>query len=208
MNIRDINFLPLDLPYAHCDSFEIKKFMDLKGKRTDYDWTKKINDPWNHIVVRIPGKNDFTNEIPGSYWRPDFKKKFPDIIKVVEMMPYQKINYVYLLEQIIEVNPHFDVASKNPLEDQEPATYRISLLMEDQETFYICRDQQCKTMSFPMFPKDTNSWVFSNKNFMHGSKLSTKNLRKILLAIGGILDENKHNELLLKSYQKYHKYIF
>ena len=124
------------------------------------------------------------------------------------MMPYNRIDYVYILEQIIEVKPHLDVASKNPLEDLEPATYRITLLMEDDETFYICNDNKCNEIIYPTFPKETNSWVFSNKNFMHGSKLSEKSARKVLLAVGGELNLEKHIELLNQSYTKYSMYAF
>lgn len=204
----DINFLPLDLPYASCDPKAIKAFIDTRGKRTDYSWTKQVNDPWRHVVVRVPEIAPDLNEIPGSGWRPDFKKRFPNVVKVVEMMPYNRIDYVYILEQIIEVKPHLDVASKNPLENQEPATYRITLLMEDDKTFYICNDTECNEITYPTFPKETNSWVFSNKNFMHGSKLSSTSARKVLLAVGGELNLEKHIELLNQSYTKYSMYAF
>ena len=205
---NDINFLPLDLPFASCDPKSIKSFMDTRGKRTDYLWTKQVNDPWRHVVVRVPEIEPLSDEIPGSGWRIDFKKRFSDVVKVVEMMPYNRIDYVYILEQIIEVKPHLDVASKNPLEDLEPATYRITLLMEDDETFYICNDNKCNEIIYPTFPKETNSWVFSNKNFMHGSKLSEKSARKVLLAVGGELNLEKHIELLNQSYTKYSMYAF
>jgi hypothetical protein len=204
----NLNYLPLDLPYAKSDSDLIKYYMDKNGKRTNYTWTKQINDPWNHIVVRIPNtKSDF-GEKPGSRWRSDFRNMFPDVIKVVEMMPYDKINYVYILEQLIEVSPHFDYASKNPMEHMEPATYRISLLMEDTESFYICNDSDCTSTTIPVFPVETNSWVFSNRFNKHGSLMPKNNKRKILLAIGGDINENEHYDMLSKSYDKYSEYSF
>jgi hypothetical protein len=205
MNLKDINFLPLDLPYASVDSQKIKSFMDHKGKRTNYYWTESINHPWNHVIIRNPIISPEQHEIPGSGWRPDFKKKFPEIVNLVEQFPYKNINNAYILEQIIEVDPHFDYASKNPNVQLEPATYRVTLLMEDFETFYICQENQ---IVHPNFPKETNSWVFSNKKYMHGSKLSKNNSRKVLLCVAGTLDEEKHWSLLEKSYKKYKNYAF
>ena len=202
-----INFLPLNLKAAEVDPDKIKRFMDKRGSRVDYYWTKQINDPWNHVVVRSPNIAPESHEKIGSGWRPDFKKLFPDVVRLVEEFPYDKINYVYLLEQIIEVDPHFDFASKNPNIELEPATYRVTLLMEDTETFYLCNSTESNNRVHPQFPSDTNSWVFSNKNFMHGSILSNKNLRKVLLAVGGDLNIKEHFELLRSSYDKYNRYI-
>jgi hypothetical protein len=205
--LNDIKFIPLDLPYANCDSDKIKNYMDRKGKRTDYNWTKKINDPWNHVVVRLPELAPLAGEIPGSGWRADFKRTFPDVVSTVESFPYTQIDYVYILEQIIDVEPHLDYASKNPYSHLEPATYRITLLIEDTNTFYFCKDTECNHKKFPVFPEDTNSWVFSNKEFMHGSFTPKNGRRKILLAVGGILDENRHSALISRSEDKYKNFI-
>lgn len=209
MNLNDLNFVPLDLPYANCDSNDIKQFIDARGKRTNYDWTKQINDPWNHVIIRSPSIVPKEHEIPGSGWTAEFRKKFPEVINVVELMPYKEINYVYILEQIIEVQPHFDVVSKNPNDFLEPATYRITLLLDDINTFYICNDNDCKKITHPVLPKETNSWVFSNKNYKHGSKLSSiKDARKILLAVSGKLNPTEHNLLINRSINKYREYVF
>jgi len=202
----NINFVPLDLPYAYCDPVDIKKYMDYKGKRVEYDWTKQIDHPWNHVVVRLPSLSPEQGEKPGSGWRPDFKKRFPEVVRVVEMMPYDTIQYVYLLEQVIGVEPHIDYASKNPLEQYEPATYRISLLMEDLDAFYFCSNAECSTHNIPVFPKETNSWVFSNKHFKHGSVMPKLGKRKVLLAVGGMLNDIQHFDLLEKSVAKYSQY--
>jgi hypothetical protein len=207
-DIHKLNFLPLDLPYAECNPNDIKDYMGKNGSRTSYDWTEKINNPWNHVVVRIPERRPSNGEIIGSGWRPDFKRRFPKVVEVVELMPYEKINYVYIMEQVIEVLPHYDYASKNPYDHQEPATYRISLLMEDSKSFYICENDTCEIRRHPLFPSETNCWVFSNKNFKHGSTVPSNGYRKILLAVGGILNEKKHYELLESSYDKYHNYSF
>lgn len=205
--LNDIKFLPLDIPLAECDPDKIKNYMDRKGKRTNYNWTEKINDPWNHVVVRLPELTPSNGEIPGSGWRADFKRTFPEVVKTVESFPYTEINYVYILEQVIDVIPHLDHASKNPFLHLEPATYRITLLMEDLNTFYFCKDKDCSHIQFPVFPEDTNSWVFSNKEFMHGSFIPRNGKRKVLLAVGGILDEKRHFELLERSVDKYMKFI-
>jgi len=132
---------------------------------------------------------------------------FPEVVTGVERLPFKSILYVYLFEQVIDVLPHNDHVGKNPNQHLEPASYRITLLMEDKETFYICNDSQCTSYTHPQYPIDTNTWAFSNDTVPHGSILPTNGKRKILLIIGGgVLDESKHNQLIEASYQKYHDY--
>jgi hypothetical protein len=207
-NINDLKFLPLDLPYVTCDAEKIKNFMDLNSTRINYSWTEKVQQPWNHVIVRSPKFKDNTAQIPGSGWREDFKIEFPEVVNAVERLPYLKILYVYLFEQCIEVAPHFDHLGKNLNVDLEPASYRINLLMEDQQAFYICNDIECSSFTHPQFPLYTNTWVFSNKETMHGSIMPENGKRKILLIIGsGVLDESLHLELLKKSFIKYQNFI-
>jgi hypothetical protein len=208
ISLNDLRFLPVDVPYAKCDSQKIKQFMDSESVRVNYPWTEKINQPWNHVIVRDPSFNEIKGIIPGSNWRSDFYYEFPEVVNTVENLPYQKISYVYLFEQCIEVKPHFDVVGKNFNEALEPASYRINLLMEDEQAFYICDSEAGDTYSHPRFPPDSNTWVFSNKKFMHGSLIPESGKRKILLVIGkGILNSEKHLKLLENSYLKYKNFI-
>jgi hypothetical protein len=201
-------YAPLDVPYVHCDSDNIKRYMDKRSSRTDYSWTEGIDQPWNHVIIRSPRVPTLDTEIPGSGWRPDFKRQFPEVVAAVEQLPYNSIAYVYLFEQVIPVKPHFDHVGKNENTHLEPASYRITLLMEDTEAFYICDDETCTTYSHPRYPSDTNTWAFSNETRPHGSLLPKLGTRKILLIIGGgVLDEDKHFELLKRSYAKYSEYI-
>lgn len=209
IDINSLKFIPLDLPYVYCDPKNIKDYMDHNSTRTEYEWTEKVQHPWNHVIVRAPTIRDRSKRIPGSGWRPDFKELFPEVVEAVEQLPYEKITYVYILEQCIEVPPHFDYTGRCSDSLLEPASYRISLLMEDQETFYICDDKECTSHRYPVFPKSTNTWAFSNKETMHGSLMPAKGKRKILLSIGhGTLDKAKHFELINQSILKYQKYIF
>lgn len=206
--INNLNFLPLDLPFVVCDPAKIKNFMDKNSTRINYSWTEKVDQPWNHVIVRAPQFKDKTSQIPGSGWRSDFKLEFPEVVIAVENLPYIKISYIYLFEQCIEVKPHFDHLGKNPNTFLEPASYRINLLMEDDEAFYICDDVNCTSFTHPKFPKETNTWVFSNKEVMHGSIIPKIGKRKILLIIGnGILNDELHYELLKKSYNKYQNFV-
>jgi hypothetical protein len=206
--MNNVKYLPLALPRVECDSTQIKNYIDNRGSRVNYSWTECVDQPWNHVIVRAPVIKSKDGEIPGSGWRPDFKKTFPAVIDAVERLPFTSIKYVYLFEQIIDVKPHHDNVGKNPYEHLEPASYRITLLMEDQETFYICDDFQCTTFTHPRYPTDTNTWAFSNNSVPHGSVLPRGGKRKILLIIGGgVLDEAKHKALIADSYQKYKDYV-
>ena len=206
--MNNLIYLPLDVPYVECDSEKIKKYMDKRSSRVNYTWTECIDQPWNHVIVRSPAIQPKDGEIDGSGWRHDFKNLFPEVVAGVERLPYTSISYVYLFEQVIDVKPHHDNVGKNPNEHLEPASYRITLLMEDQETFYICNDIECSTYTHPRYPSDTNTWAFSNNSVPHGSVLPKDGKRKILLIVGGgTLDVSLHKELTNKSYEKYKDYV-
>ena len=207
IDLNEIKFLPIDLPRAHCDPEKIKKYMDSESVRINYSWTEKVDQPWNHVIVRDPSF-DHGGVISGSRWRSDFYENFPEVVDSVESLPFQKISYVYLFEQCIEVKPHFDVVGKNFNAFLEPASYRINLLMETSTAFYICDNDSCDVYSHPRFPADSNIWTFSNKKYRHGSKLPEADKRKIILIIGkGILNKEKHLQLLSKSYEKYKNFV-
>lgn len=207
-HIKNVIYLPLALPYVQCDAEKIKKFIDKRGTRVDYPWAADIGQPWNHVVVKSPLIPETAGEIPGSGWRPDFKKIFPEVVAAVESLPFTSMVCVYLLEQIIDVKPHTDYMGKNSIDHLEPASYRISLLNEDYETFYMCNDVECTTYQHPTYPEDTNTWVFSNRSKPHGSITPSQGKRKIILIIGGgILDETRHLKLLEESYKKYSDYV-
>jgi hypothetical protein len=209
IKLNDLKFLPLDVPYVHCDHEKIKNFMDQESTIVDYEATKEINDPWKHVIIRSPLIKRKKELIPGSGWRKDFQLLFPEVVDAVEQLPYSKISYVYLFEQHIHVKPHFDSIGGDNNKLLEPASYRINLLIEDVETFYLCNDEKCESYTHPTFPKESNTWVFSNKHFKHGSILPKQGKRKILLIVGnGILDVEKHKALLLKSYEKFKDYTF
>ena len=203
-----VTYTPLDVPYVECDGDTIKRYMDKRSSRTDYSWTEDIDQPWNHVIVRSPRVPVLEDEIPGSGWRPDFKRLFPTVVSAVESLPYTSISYVYLFEQVIPVKPHYDHVGKNSNTHLEPASYRITLLMEDEEAFYICNDTECSTYTHPRYPTDTNTWAFSNETRPHGSLMPKQGKRKILLIVGGgVLNENVHNELLNRSIAKYSDYV-
>jgi hypothetical protein len=207
-NLNNIRFLPLDIPYVKCDSNKITEFMDNESTIVDYEATKEINNPWKHVIIRSPLIKRNRELIPGSGWRKDFSLLFPEVVQAVESLPYMKISYVYLFEQHIDVTPHLDSIGGGKNKFLEPAAYRINLLMEDTETFYLCDNVECTSYTHLKFPENTNTWVFSNKKFKHGSNLPKHGKRKILLIIGnGILDSEKHMDLLLRSYNKYKNFV-
>lgn len=208
-DVTELRFLPLDLPYVECDSKKIKQYMDTNSVRVDYNATNEINNPWNHVIIRSPLFKRQRNTISGSGWRDDFKNEFSHVVQSVENLPYSKISFVYLFEQCIDVKPHLDSVGGDANKSLEPASYRMNLLFEDENTFYICDNDKCTNFSYPSFPKDSNTWVFSNKKYKHGSILPKGKKRKILLIIGNsILDHQKHFELLERSYKKYSQFTF
>lgn len=204
MNIENYIFVPLDIPNFNIDINEFLNFFDSKKAliKTDINDLKNIELPWNIYYLRNNDLKPIDNEIPGSGWHDDIRQKFHNFIDVVETLPFESIQRVYVLEQFKEVNPHQDV-SRELDPKLGPSTFRYSLLNDEPTTtFYLLKENG--DIIFPKLPKDTRWFGMNNYKAKHGSYLPTK--RKLMFCIWGKVHEGKFLELLTKSIKKYQDY--
>lgn len=203
--------VPLDIPKIQIDRRKLIDFFDTNKEIARNDFLKAIDFPWYILHLRIQGETPKAGEIPGSRWSNSARNEFQELISLIETLPFQHIERVYILEQLKDVIPHQDVSRE---EDPSlgPSTFRFPLINDTPETtFYILRGSK-KTGDlsteeiYPVLPPDTQWFGMNNYLASHGSHLPQGDSRKLMLCIWGKVQREQWLDLLSKSIKKYRNY--
>ncbi|MFA5489571.1 MAG: hypothetical protein WC284_10175 [Candidimonas sp.] len=206
LSLSDIVYTPLDLPKLIVDRDVICNYYDERKTVADNDFLEKVNYPWWVVHIRPDWIKPKKNEIHGSGWDEDFRTLFPNVVDVVESLPFSFINRVYLLEQLKEVPPHKDI-SKETDPTLGPSTFRCPIVHEDPEnTFYFIRDGHDEEL-YPRLPDETNWFSMSNYTAKHGSHIPSQGKRKLMMCVWGKVDVEKYKNLINRSVNRYSEYV-
>ena len=89
----------------------------------------------------------------------------------------------------------------------EPIGYRF-IVHGSRDTLYMCKDDQGKDKAYCNIPKETDAYVINHCTQLHGmDPKSGIDDERIVGFIIGIVNIDKHNDLLKKSANKYKEYI-
>lgn len=169
-------------------------------------------------------------------YAPGFKEKFPEIVKVISKLPFKRFCSISMAHQCdmsneVENNfvpPHNSdtkMVGDNPVDiaGKMPTRYMIYLTNPRYSTFYLTRKRQgvshwqvvapgitippaftesCRK-TFPIWP--TPLCCFDNDEVLHGTVRTRR--PRVVLNIYGIIDVEKHHELLKRSFEKYKDYV-
>jgi len=91
--------------------------------------------------------------------------------------------------------------------ENEPCGYRF-IVHGSKNSLYMCDDAMTKK-HYCNIPDQTDSWVLNNCSQPHGVDLQKPGIddQRIIGQITGIVDIDKHQQLLEKSKHKYHQYV-
>jgi hypothetical protein len=153
------------------------------------DWRRYDEELWTNR------RNEQTTE-PKVYINPSFDKEFPEISNVLRQLPFKQLTVSGLLYQIGDIPLHND--THDPREPTEPRRYTIYLTNPDYCTFYFDVNGE---RVIPKINKDYCCFVFNNTDVQHGAFKMDR--EKIILTCAGIIDNDKHNELLNRSIEKF-----
>lgn len=192
-------FLPLDVPKIEIDKEVLIRYFDKYSVRTTKPYFKYLDYPWKIALQKdatIQGSDE-------SNWIP-FIGALGNIKTVIDSLPFESIEMVYMFEQIIDVKHHIDY-TKDPDYTTEPSSYRFTLLHEYNKSFYVC-DKDDGNRIFTSLPLETNCWVIRSRDHYHGAIKPPIGYRKITLGISGKVNKEEHINLLKKSFNKYNKF--
>jgi hypothetical protein len=138
--------------------------------------------------------------VVGAWSKKLYKHKFffNLISEIMDKFPIRQISNMLILETINDVLPHREQSWVWKC----PTEFRIMLHDENTEpTIYVTNIQTGKTTYIDL-PSDTNSFAWSNGNYIYGIDYHGK--KSYQLVVNAIWDSNKLEKLLENSLQKYH----
>lgn len=156
------------------------------------DWRRYDNEMWENR--REKGINQ------GVLLHPGLEETFPSIANCLRQLPFEQLTVSGMLYQMGEIPPHKDAYDVN--EPLEPRRYTIYLTDPRYNTFYFSTDETGENKIYPRLV--TPCFAFNNNDVWHGA-VATKR-PKIILTAAGIIDNDKHEDLLKKSLEKYKDY--
>lgn len=92
--------------------------------------------------------------------------------------------------------------------NNEPCGYRF-IINGSRNSLYMCKDEPASQKYYCTIPQDTDAWVLNNCSQPHGVDLQKPGIddNRIIGQITGIVDVEKHQNLLEKSRTKYKQYV-
>jgi hypothetical protein len=210
-----ILYTPLDIKCPAPDEFKIIEWFQ-KNKYPD-DGLKHYAGDWHDyapIASRLDVKDwslwetavfDWVNNRKynpdrGLFFNPTFESEFPEIVESLKQLPFIQFGGILAVRQVADIENHFD---KNvPHEGIEPLRYSMYLTNPKYNTFYM---DYKGTKYNPTFNDEYRCFAFNNYEAEHGATQPTG--EKIILFITGVLDQDKHAELIYRSIKKFKETI-
>lgn len=217
MNLSKIRFLPLDLP-----KFEYKEKV-LKEFEPDQEFYFWYEQYITHRDRAIP----FHDPMP-------IKPVHKELVDyVLEHFPFKGIVLFKLVRANRDVKPHVDdnyVDFHGPSKDYnlitkefrdhqlntEPCGYRM-VISGDRGSLYLTDGApevidgkltygEITQHQSSYVPEETDCFALKTYGSMHGVKKTEDDDNRLLLFVVGWLDEQRHRELIQRSYEKYKQY--
>ena len=174
----------------------------IKAER--HDWilaaSRENNVDWRQTDTIVNWDNDrvYRPELPYVNINPSLTLNgiFPDLEKLLNALPFKQIGVAGFLRQLNEIPLHVDTPDHtNPM---EPRRYLVYMTDLQYNTFYLNDGQRDYNITLN---DDYRVFAYNNTDIQHGARPPTG--LKILLSVVGILDHDKHNELIQRSIAKF-----
>jgi hypothetical protein len=140
---------------------------------------------------------------PILYFPPSVNSLFPTLIKLLYELPYKQILGAAISLHTNYLAPHDDDADPNF--PSSPERYNVLLSPHyNQDSFFICKELDGQR-TYPTILKDYPIYAFNNKDMYHGADPVLD--RRVIMICSGIIDEEKHQELISRSVKKFKEYV-
>jgi hypothetical protein len=195
---------PADMEDFHRSHGTVNKdYEDIIQNRHDYTvaCSRYDVDDWRILPTKqYMDKKDWKVSNCDKYhlnWNPDFVKRFPTLVEAILATPYKEIAFAGWMRQINPYPAHRD--SHDPLQPMEPRRYNILLTEPEYNTFWMEDGKGGEVC--PVGSKEYPIFAFNNTDVQHGTKPLTK--FKLMMGIVGIVDDEKHRQLIERSVNKF-----
>ena len=142
------------------------------------------------------------------FWEPRFMELFPMLVNAVKQQPWKLINAVFLTlvgnkESLMHKDPDDDWGGTSTgWSTITPERYNIMLTCHNTPVMLWSNESEIRN---PVIPKEYPCYAFNNADFLHGSTVPDSRTigKRIQLVVHGLLDDDKHVELLTRSLDKF-----
>lgn len=222
-NFPNLAYLPLDLPKIKVPYLDLVKLFNDQGQ-PHYPYPSL----WHSVTVTGNIKN-FQDPVQcDTAWNNRYSRTKKSIkinpfisstilqllLKQIEALPYEVCVFSQILSQQADIPPHKDgpyknknclkmALKENPLDfskQPEPAGLKVMLSHTSVKSLYVCETVKSRRQ-FVKLPQTTTSFALNERTFFHGAKAPKK--QKFILSTFGIIDKNKHQNLIEKSLRRY-----
>jgi len=156
-------------------------------------------------------KTNFTKKqitpYDNSQWTQYALETYPEFIKWFEYLPYKSIRNVKFNFQMEEVKPHIDFTQPNLKPDlyqnntdNEPCGYRILIAGRRKNSLYVMNNGN---KIYCNMPDDTDVYVLGHTSTLHGVE---DEIGRQTIFVHIEIDKDKHNDILMRSLEKYKQY--
>lgn len=137
------------------------------------------------------------------HYAPGIVERFPELVNILNQLPYKQVVGAALNMHTELLPTHRDrVYSENAL---SPERYNVLLSPHfGQDSFYLTKDFNSNKM-YPTILKDYPIYAFNNNEVYHGADIVLDD--RIILVSMGVLDNNKHQQLIEQSAEKFKDYV-
>lgn len=137
------------------------------------------------------------------YYPPGVKELFPELLEVLNVLPYKQILGACISLHTNYLAPHNDDVDTNF--PSSPERYNILLSPHyDQDSFFICKELD-GPRDYPTILKEYPVYAFNNKDIYHGADPVLD--QRVIMICSGIIDEEKHQALIERSAEKFKDYV-
>jgi len=137
------------------------------------------------------------------YYAPGAKENFPELIDLIHRLPFKEILGAVLNLHVNDLPPHRDEIINTDIFG--PERYNVLLTQHyNQESFFICKEVDSEKI-YPKITEEHPVYAFNNNLIYHGADKVLDG--RVILICGGILDPDKHSELINRSLNKFKDYV-
>ncbi len=142
-----------------------------------------------------------------SQWTKHTLETYPEFVKWFECLPYKSIRNIKFNVQMEAVKPHIDFTQPklNPElfennVNNEPCGYRILISGKHNNALYVMNNSN---KIYCNMPNDTDVYVLGHTSTLHGVN---DEIGRETIFVHIEIDKDKHNEILMRSVEKYKTY--
>ena len=207
-----IVYTPLDIKFTLPVYSDVLKYVEENyvvglEEYTGYtNWLCPIATPFPAIDYRDPTQvfspKELT-EFKQINFVPGILKKFPELQTIINSLPYKILYGVLFNLHRFPLTAHSDTL----IDNDPPELERINILISPHygaKSFFLQRTPESDPI-YPVTLQEYPAYAFNDTIMQHGADPVLEN--RIIIVFIGILDKEKHQELIARSVEKFKEYV-